>query len=346
MRDLAAATVLVIVIAVGALAPALWQPRFEGQALASTAVSPTASPMPPSWKGKDRGSGFVVCAKNDSWSRPTVAEENAHLAADPRHANVRADDSYSPAWSPFRMGATLYDGSTSRDEVIAFTGLWSDARAGATTSACVSSEPQVWLLGYAPVTYWAEDRLISELRVVPAPGYQIVVMTGTIRPRLVVADNMKVAVIQMPATALTPTPTPPPKPPVIQTPPPYVPHYTPAPAMPETTKPVGFELPQECLASAPTHSEGTLSSSTSWVVSCPDMSTAQLPTLMKRAHHVDAAPRDLSPSHPRPGVGARVRRRPRVVRGSRKRHRRPAAIGPGVRGTNRPRPAVAMISPL
>src|SRR5437660_1168897 len=47
MRDLAAATVLVIVIAVGALAPALWQPRFEGQALASTAVSPTASPMPP-----------------------------------------------------------------------------------------------------------------------------------------------------------------------------------------------------------------------------------------------------------------------------------------------------------
>ena len=192
MRDLAAATVLVIVIAVGALAPALWQPRFEGQALASTAVSPTASPMPPSWKGKDRGSGFVVCAKNDSWSRPTVAEENAHLAADPRYANVRADDSYSPAWSPFRMGATLYDGSTSRDEVIAFTGLWSDPRAGATTSACVSSEPQVWLLGYAPVTYWAEDRLISELRVVPAPGYQIVVMTGTIRPRLVVADNMKV----------------------------------------------------------------------------------------------------------------------------------------------------------
>jgi len=233
-----------------------------------------------------------------------------------------------------------------RHGVIAFTGLWSDPRAGATTSACVSSEPQVWLLGYAPVTYWAEDRLMSELRVVPAPGYQIVVMTGTIRRRLVVADNMKVAVIQMPATALTPTPTPPPKPPVIQTPPPYVPHYTPAPAMPETTKPVGFELPQECLASAPTHSEGTLSSSTSWVVSCPDMSTAQLPTLMKRAHHVDAAPRDLSPSHPRPGVGARVRRRPRVVRGSRKRHRRPAAIGPGVRGTNRPRPAVAMISPL
>jgi len=79
-----------------------------------------------------------------------------------------------------------------RHGVIAFTGLWSDPRAGATTSACVSSEPQVWLLGYAPVTYWAEDRLISELRVVPAPGYQIVVMTGTIRPRLVVADNMKV----------------------------------------------------------------------------------------------------------------------------------------------------------
>src|SRR5947199_6785073 len=76
-------TTLIRSIAVGALAPALWQPRFEGQALASTAVSPTASPMPPSWKGKDRGSGFVVCAKNDSWSRPTVAEENAHLAADP-----------------------------------------------------------------------------------------------------------------------------------------------------------------------------------------------------------------------------------------------------------------------
>src|SRR5947199_8188636 len=92
-------TTLIRSIAVGAVAAALWQPRFEGQALTSTAVSPTASPMPPSWKGKDRGSGFVVCAKNDSWSRATVAEENAHLAADPRHANVRADDSYSPAWS-------------------------------------------------------------------------------------------------------------------------------------------------------------------------------------------------------------------------------------------------------
>src|SRR5437016_6286680 len=183
---------------------------MDGGALASArppAAIASATVAPVSWKGRDGGTGFVVCGSNESWVRPTIDEENAHLAADPRYAGVRADDSYSRAWLPFRAGASLFDGSSSdeRDDLVALTGLWNDPHFAANASACASIEPQIWLFGYAPTKYTAEDQFIATLQVTPAPGYRLVVLTGVIRPQLVVAGSMKVAFFAMPTSAVTPT---------------------------------------------------------------------------------------------------------------------------------------------
>src|SRR6266513_4666036 len=190
---------------------------MEGGALASgrpPAATASATVAPVSWKGRDGGTGFVVCGANESWVRPTIDEENAHLAADARYAGTRADDSYSSAWLPFRGGASLFDGSSAnqRDDLVALTGLWNDPHFAANAAACASIEPQVWLFGYAPTKYTAEDRLIATLQVTPAPGYRMVVLTGVIRPQLVVVGSLKVAFFAMPTSAVTPTLTPAPKP--------------------------------------------------------------------------------------------------------------------------------------
>ena len=102
MRELAAASLLLVVVVVGALAPSVWGDQTRSDALASSA--PSASP---SWRGKDGGTGFVVCGSSNTWTRPTIAEENAHLAAVPKYSGIRADDSYSAAWTPFHASASL-----------------------------------------------------------------------------------------------------------------------------------------------------------------------------------------------------------------------------------------------
>src|SRR5437016_1635309 len=142
---------------------------MDGGALASArppAAIASATVAPVSWKGRDGGTGFVVCGSNESWVRPTIDEENAHLAADPRYAGTRADDSYSRAWLPFRAGASLFDSSSAdeRDDLVALTGLWDDPHFPSNAAACASIEPQIWLFGFAPTKYTAEDRFIATMR--------------------------------------------------------------------------------------------------------------------------------------------------------------------------------------
>ena len=244
MRELAVAALLLGVLVIAAAVPKLWPSDADGGALAS-ARSPAAiasgTVAPVSWKGRDGGTGFVVCGSNESWMRPTIDEENAHLAADPRYAGIRADDSYSRAWLPFRAGASLFDGSSAdeRDDLVALTGLWNDPHFAANAGACASIEPQIWLFGYAPAKYTAEDRFIATLQVAPAPGYRMVVLTGVIRPQLVVAGSMKVAFFAMPTSAVTPTLTPAAKPTQPTTP-------NPAFVFPSTDRPLQLALPTEC----------------------------------------------------------------------------------------------------
>lgn len=217
MRELAAASLLLLALAVGALAPKLWPEDAvgalgSGRPIASGTLATVASASfaAVSWKGKDGGSGYVVCGGADGWSRPTIAEQNARLASDPRYARMRADDPGSDAWAPFRANAVFYDGASlsMRIDLVAFTGLWTDPHIGGNAVGCTSAEPQVWLFGYAPTKYRSDDRDFAYLEVVPARGYRMVVLTGTIRPRVVVAANVKLAVLEMPSIQTAPAPTP------------------------------------------------------------------------------------------------------------------------------------------
>jgi len=255
MRELAAAALLLLALAVGVLAPRFSPGTVDNGALASG--TPVA---PPSWHSKDSGTGFVVCGSSDTWTRPGLDEQNAHLAADPRYARLRADDSYSEAWTPFRTGASFYDGSglSARIDLIALTGMWSDPHIGATAAGCTSAEPQIWLAGYTPATYVADDPQMAMLRVMPAPGYRMVVLTGVIRPELVVASGTKLGVFAMPANAITPTPKPAPK--ATMTPPP-----SPATTFPPTDRPLEIALPGCEISPQGRHADGF---GAVWTVQC------------------------------------------------------------------------------
>jgi hypothetical protein len=264
MRELVAACLILLALAVGALAPTLWGERPRSDALASSAPTVQVS-----WTAKDGGAGFVVCRSSTTWTRPTLAEQNAHLATIPRFAGIRADDSYSAAWTPFRSSAFLYDGSSlaARDDLIAMTGLWSDPDIATTIAACTSSEPQIWLIGHAPTQYFADDPQMASLRVAPAPGYRLVVLTGVIRRELVVASGTKLAVFQMPANAITPTPTPAPKPTAIS---PgtrsQIPSVPPASTYPVTDRPLELVLPAACrILTQARHNDGF---GAVWTVQC------------------------------------------------------------------------------
>jgi len=75
VRELAAAAILLGVLVIAAAAPKLWPSDMDGGALASArppAAIASATVAPVSWKGRDGGTGFVVCGSNESWVRPTI----------------------------------------------------------------------------------------------------------------------------------------------------------------------------------------------------------------------------------------------------------------------------------
>lgn len=257
MRELTVGCLLLLALVVGALGPILLREQPRSEALASN-----SPPVQVDWRAKDAGAGFVVCGSSNSWTRPTLAEQNAHLAAIPRLAGVRADDSYSAAWTAFHSSASLYDGSVrgARDDLIDMTGMWSDPDIAHTTAACFSPEPQIWLIGHAPTKYFADDRNTASLRVVPAPGYRLVVLTGIIRRELVVASGTKLGVFQMPTSAITPTPTPAPKSTAVPA------RRDPASTFPMTDRPLELVLPAACRTLTQTrHSDGF---GATWTVQC------------------------------------------------------------------------------
>ncbi len=167
MRELAAAALLLLALVVGALAPKIWPDETGSATLASATPTLAGSAQtPPSWRGRDGGAGFVVCGSNDTWRRPSVSEENAHLAADPRYRDQRVDDA-SPAARTFAASVLIYDGAgnSSRAGLATLSGLWADPRIGG--AGCVSAAPQVWLFGYEPTGYLvtAVNPIIAKLTV-------------------------------------------------------------------------------------------------------------------------------------------------------------------------------------
>jgi hypothetical protein len=251
MRELAAAALLLLALAVGALAPRIWPDETQSGALASgrpgasgplATVASTAFAAV-SWKGKDGGTGYVGCGSTDNWSRPTVVEQNAHLAADPRYAGMRADDPKSDASAKFEAPVLLYDGSTvsARVDLVALTGMWTDPHIGGNAIGCTSTEPQVWLIGYEPVSFRGSPG-VAELGVRQAPGYRMVILTGEIGTDLVVFGGPGGKIAAFDTRALRgPTPTP-----ALKATPTLNAIPSPDPVFPITDRPVGFALPAAC----------------------------------------------------------------------------------------------------
>jgi hypothetical protein len=258
VRELAAASLLLLALVVGALAPQVWPDDTSGGAFASGRPAPSG-PLATvastafaavAWKGKDGGTGYVVCGSTDSWSRPSIAEQNAHLASDPRYAGMRADEPGSDAWTRFRASALVYDGSTvsARVDLVALTGMWTDPHIGGNAIGCTSAEPQVWLVGYEPVSFRGSPG-VAELGVQQAAGYRMVILTGEIGTNLIVFGGAggKIAAFDTsafrghtpkPAPKATPRPTPTNKAPAERSP--LVPIF------PRTDRPLELALPSIC----------------------------------------------------------------------------------------------------
>ena len=254
MRELAAACLLLLALVVGALAPKFWPDDTAREALASgrpaasgplaTVASVTFAPV--SWKGKDGGTGYVICGSTDNWSRPTLAEQNAHLLRDPRYAHMRADDSGSPAWTPFHASALLYDGSSldMRVDLVALSGMWTDAHIGGNAVGCTSIEPQLWLVGYEPLAYAPSGSLGGTLTVRAAAGYRMVILTAAPQAVSVLEGGKSIAdfdlVKQLPPRSTAPTPIPTPANTTTASRSPLVPIF------PRTDRPLALALPSTC----------------------------------------------------------------------------------------------------
>jgi hypothetical protein len=251
MRELAAAALLLLALVLGALAPKIWPDATGSRTLAATLVPSPAAQMPPSWRGRDAGLGFVVCGSSDTWRRPSIAEQNAHLAADPRYRDQRVDD-MSPAAATFAAAALLYDGAgnSSRAGLATLSGLWADPKIGGT--GCVSAEPQVWLFGHEPMAYAADGALGGTLTVRAATGYRMVVLTAPPQTVSVLEGKTTIAAFDLAKQPsfhpLTPMPTPArtaaaPRSPLV-------------PMFPRTDRPLDLTLPSTCaIATAGRHDD-------------------------------------------------------------------------------------------
>jgi len=256
VRDFLAGLFALGVLILIAVAPS-WERTYGGSA---TAPTPTLAPQrsaPPAPTPISRaydvsqalatGPGFAVCGASDTWARPSLQEEMAHLDADPRYRGVRVDDG-SPAARQFRASAVLYDGSgnSSRTGIVAHTGLWSDPRIGGT--GCQTKEQQVWLFGYAPDSYEVLDGGSAVLSVHAQPGYRMVVITGEPRRALIVYGNsQKLELLTMQVTVTVPT-------------------STGVAAFPTSPRPLDLVLPQSCaIVSSYRHTDDL---GNTWYVQC------------------------------------------------------------------------------
>jgi hypothetical protein len=199
MRDVLAGLFALAVLILIAVAPS-WERPYGNSATAPTptptplqSATPTTTPISRAYdlsQALTTGPGFAVCGASDTWTRPTIQQQAAYVAKDPRYRDLRFDDN-SPAAQQFRSAAAIYDGAgnSSRTWLVMNTGLWSDQRIGGT--GCQTKEQQVWLFGLAPDRYEVFDGASAALTVHAQPGYRMVVITGEPRYSLVVFDGQR-----------------------------------------------------------------------------------------------------------------------------------------------------------
>ncbi len=194
MRDMViGAALFVVLIAIAAMR------GISATHSSADAAAATARAVPS--RSADSGPGFAVCAGDDGWQRPSESTQRARLGADARYDGLWTDDS-SPAAEEFHSPAVLYDGSSTSGlgSIVELTGLWTVWP----TKTCWTQQPQVFLFGYEPVRYDATGASGAELRVRPASGYRIVVLTGPIRPHIAVIGDHALTDLTVPSELVTP----------------------------------------------------------------------------------------------------------------------------------------------
>jgi hypothetical protein len=152
------------------------------------------------------GAGFAVCTADTGWRKPTVAQQRAHLGADRRADGIWETPS-SAGDQEFHAPAVLYDGKSvdGLQWIATLTGLWNVWSDGATRpKTCWTEQPQVFLFGYEPVAYDAQDPNMGRLQVRPATGYRMVVLTGPIRGAIAVVSDRTLDELAVPAAWVTP----------------------------------------------------------------------------------------------------------------------------------------------
>jgi hypothetical protein len=211
MRDLWVGALALVALILVAVAPS-WERTHGNSVTTPTATSarsaqPIATPISRSFDPSGAlaiGPGFAVCGANDTWRRPSVQEQSARVATDPRYRDLHFDDN-SPSARQFHSVALLYDGSgsSSRAGLVMASGLWSDPRISGT--GCSTKEQQVWLFGYAPDSYQVFDGATAALNVHAQPGYRMVVIIGTPRRALVVlGEGQKLELLTMEVSVSSP----------------------------------------------------------------------------------------------------------------------------------------------
>jgi hypothetical protein len=201
VRDLVLGTALFVVLVLAAAVPGWSAGRLDvaGAATARPAPRSSASPI-------TSGPGFTLCTAAATWRRPTDDEQRAHLTGDHRFDGAW-ETADTAGYERFHAPAVFYDGSSASGMswIMHFTGLWNVWDEPATRpKTCWTQEPQVFLFGYEALAYDAQDPKAAVLRVRPAPGYQMVILTGPIRPRIDIVADRKLYELVVPAGWVTP----------------------------------------------------------------------------------------------------------------------------------------------
>ena len=202
MRELVLTTSLFVLLLVAVALPGL--PGARTDAAGTAASQPRLSAAAPTLSG----AGFAVCTADTGWRKPTEAEQRAHLGADHRADGIW-ESALSVGDQEFRAPAVLYDGNSidGLQWIATLTGLWNVWSNDATRpKTCWTEQPQVFLFGYEPVAYDAQDPVVGRLEVRPATGYRTVVLTGPIRSAIAVVSDRKLDELVVPAAWVTPAP--------------------------------------------------------------------------------------------------------------------------------------------
>ena len=200
MRELVLTTSLFVLLLVAVELPGL--PGARTDVAGAVASEPRPSVAAPTLSG----AGFAVCSADTGWRRPTDAEQRAHLGAD-RRADGIWETASSVGDQEFRAPAVLYDGKSvdGLQWIATLTGLWNIWSNNATRpKTCWTEQPQVFLFGYEPVAYDAQDPSVGRLQVRPAAGYRMVVLTGPIRSAIAVVSDRKLDELVVPVALVTP----------------------------------------------------------------------------------------------------------------------------------------------